>query len=69
LSILTETLISIAMVDWRFGSRKSADATVINSGTDLQPEFLKEGGLTFALEKAENDSGLSYREFVSSSYF
>jgi hypothetical protein len=56
------------MVDWRFGSRKSATATVSSSGTDLQSEFLKEGDLTFALEKAENDSGISYRKFLSPSY-
>jgi hypothetical protein len=50
------------MVDWRrFGGRKGAETSVISTGSDLQPDFVSEGSLKFALEKSGNDAGLTYR--------
>jgi hypothetical protein len=52
------------MVDWRrFGGRKGTETSVTSTVTDLQPDFVSEGSLKFALEKSGNDAGLTYRKF------
>ena len=54
------------MVNWRFGGRKGAETSAASSGSDLQPEFLSEGSVKFALEQSGNDSGPTYRKlFIS----
>jgi hypothetical protein len=56
------------MVNWRFGSRKGAETSVAvssSTGSDLQPDFVSEGSLKFALEKSGNDAGLTYRKISS----
>jgi hypothetical protein len=49
------------VINWRFGSRKGAEASVLSTGSDLQPGFVSEGSLKFALQESGNDSGPSYR--------
>lgn len=56
------------VVNWRFGSRKGVETAVLSTSRDLQPDFVSEGSLKFALEKSGNDSGPSYRKmFLSKS--
>jgi hypothetical protein len=50
------------MVNWKLGSRKGAEVYVSSTGSDLQADFVSEGSLKYALEKAGNDSGPSYRK-------
>jgi hypothetical protein len=50
------------MVNWRLGSRKGAETSVVTTGSDLQPDFVSEGSLKFALEKSGNDAGITYRK-------
>jgi len=53
------------MVDWRrFGGRKAPETSAVSSGNDLQPDFVSEGSLKFALEKSGNDAGLTYRKLL-----
>jgi hypothetical protein len=53
------------MVDWRrFGGRKGTETSATSTGTDLQPDFVSEGSLKFALEKSGNDAGLTYRKLL-----
>jgi len=55
------------MVGWRLGSRKGAETAVAvpTTGSDLQPDFVSEGSLKFALEKSGNGAGLTYRKISS----
>ena len=50
------------MVNWKLGSHKGAEVYVSSTGSDLQPDFISEGSLKFALEKSGNDAGITYRK-------
>jgi hypothetical protein len=50
------------MFNWRFGRGKGAQTLMASTGSDLQPDFVSEASLKFALEKSGNDSGPTYRK-------
>jgi len=54
------------MVNWRLGSRKGAETLAASTGSDLQPDFVSEGSLKFALESSGNNSGPTYRKMFLS---
>jgi hypothetical protein len=54
------------MVHWRFSSHKGAGTSAASTGSDLQPDFVSEGSLKFALETSGNDSGPTYRKMFFS---